>query len=127
MAPRVLFLGLEYAGHKTRFRNLEAHTRDDARIRPTYRRVTGWRGGGAIERFHLLRYGLAAVLVFVGLKMAWLDGWFGGKFPIAISLAVIAVLLALSVGLSLLFPSRRRKSEVTSGFERAGSRSSRTA
>jgi TerC family integral membrane protein len=74
--------------------------------------------GGAIERFHLLRYGLAAVLVFVGLKMAWLDGWFGGKFPIAVSLVIIATLLAASVGLSLLFPSRRKKSDVT--FERAG-------
>src|SRR5262245_61175937 len=77
--------------------------------------------GGAIDRFHLLRYGLAAVLVFVGLKMVWLDGWFEGKFPIVISLAVIAALLALSVGLSLIFPSRRRKSDVASGFERAGS------
>jgi tellurite resistance protein TerC len=77
--------------------------------------------GGAIERFHLLRYGLAAVLVFVGLKMAWLDGWFGGKFPITVSLAVIGTLLAMSVGLSLLFPGRRRKSDVTSDFERAGS------
>ena len=81
--------------------------------------------GGAIERFHLLRYGLAAVLVFVGLKMVWLDGWFGGKFPITVSLAVIAALLAMSVGLSLLFPSQRKKPDVASGLERAGSRSSR--
>src|SRR5262245_24954193 len=29
--------------------------------------------GGAVDRFHLLRYGLAVVLVFVGLKMTWLD------------------------------------------------------
>jgi tellurite resistance protein TerC len=28
---------------------------------------------GAIGRFHLLRYGLAAVLIFVGLKMSWLN------------------------------------------------------
>src|SRR5262249_21358159 len=53
--------------------------------------------GGSIERFHLLRYGLAAVLVFVGVKMAWLDNWFGGKFPIGVS---------LSVFLSLVFPRR---------------------
>jgi glycosyltransferase involved in cell wall biosynthesis len=39
-----------YAGHATRFLNLEAHTRDDRRIRPTYRRVTGWVDGGALER-----------------------------------------------------------------------------
>jgi tellurite resistance protein TerC len=60
--------------------------------------------GGAIERFHLLRYGLAVVLVFVGLKMAWLDGAFGGKFPIVWSLAIIVVALAASVVASLVFP-----------------------
>lgn len=48
--PRVLFLGSMYAGHATRFLNMEAHTRDDPRIRPTYRRVTGWVDGGALER-----------------------------------------------------------------------------
>ena len=62
--------------------------------------------GGSIERFHLLRYGLAAVLVFVGVKMAWLDDGFGGKFPIGVSLTVIASRLALSVVLSLVFPRR---------------------
>ena len=58
--------------------------------------------GGAIDRFHLLRYGLAVVLVFVGVKMVYLDAWFGGKFPIAVSLAIIGAILALSVILSLL-------------------------
>jgi len=57
--------------------------------------------GGAIEKFHLLRYGLAVVLVFVGLKMVWLDAWFGGKFPIGLSLAIIVSVLATSVILSL--------------------------
>lgn len=61
--------------------------------------------GGAVERFHLLRYGLAAVLVFVGVKMVWLDDWFGGKLPIGVSLAVIASTLLLSVVLSLIYPS----------------------
>jgi tellurite resistance protein TerC len=42
---------------------------------------------GAVERFHLLHYGLAAILVFVGLKMVWLNNAFGGKFPIEWSLA----------------------------------------
>jgi tellurite resistance protein TerC len=60
--------------------------------------------GGAVERFHLLRYGLAVVLLFVGLKMVWLDAWFGGKFPIALSLAIIAGVLAASVVASLLVP-----------------------
>ena len=60
--------------------------------------------GGAAERFHLLRYGLAVVLVFVGLKMVWLDGWYGGKFPIVPSLLIIAGVLAASMLLSLFFP-----------------------
>jgi len=58
--------------------------------------------GGAVTRFHLLRYGLAVVLVFVGLKMVWLDAWFGGKFPIGWSLGIIASVLAASVILSWL-------------------------
>jgi tellurite resistance protein TerC len=62
--------------------------------------------GGAVERFHLLRYGLALVLVFVGLKMVWLDAWYGGKFPIGISLAVIGSLLGAAIALSLAWPRR---------------------
>ncbi|MBI2765296.1 MAG: glycosyltransferase family 4 protein [Chloroflexi bacterium] len=48
--PRVLFLGTTYAGWKTRQQNIEAHTRHDPRIRPTFHHVTGWREGGLIER-----------------------------------------------------------------------------
>jgi tellurite resistance protein TerC len=57
---------------------------------------------GAIERFHLLHYALAAILVFVGLKMVWLNQAFGGKFPIEWSLGVIAALLAAAIAASLL-------------------------
>jgi predicted tellurium resistance membrane protein TerC len=60
--------------------------------------------GGAVDKFHLLRYGLATVLVFVGLKMVWLDGVYDGQFPIGVSLAVIASVIAASIGGSLLFP-----------------------
>jgi tellurite resistance protein TerC len=67
--------------------------------------------GGAVEKFHLLRYGLAVVLVFVGLKMVWLDAWFGGKFPIGISLGIIASVLLSSVVLSLVFPRRPQPEE----------------
>jgi tellurite resistance protein TerC len=62
--------------------------------------------GGAVERFHLLRYGLAVVLAFVGLKMLWLDAAFGGKVPIGLSLAVIGGALATAVVASLLVPRR---------------------
>jgi tellurite resistance protein TerC len=63
--------------------------------------------GGAVTRFHLLRYGLALVLVFVGLKMAWLNDLWHGKFPIGWSLAVIGALIGASLVLSLVVPPRR--------------------
>ena len=61
---------------------------------------------GAIERFHLLGYGLACVLIFVGLKMVWLNAAFDGHFPIVWSLAIITLLLGGSVAASLLRPRR---------------------
>jgi tellurite resistance protein TerC len=62
---------------------------------------------GAIERFYLLKYGLAFILIFVGLKMVWLNDHFGGKFPISWSLAIIGVLLAGSIVASLAWPLER--------------------
>ncbi|HEU4509674.1 MAG TPA: TerC family protein [Pyrinomonadaceae bacterium] len=59
---------------------------------------------GAIGKFHMLKYGLAVVLVFVGLKMVWLNDLFGGKFPITLSLGIITAVIAASVVFSLLFP-----------------------
>jgi tellurite resistance protein TerC len=68
---------------------------------------------GAVHSFHLLKYGLALVLIFVGLKMAWLNELFGGKFPIGISLTIIGSVLALSILLSLLIP---KKSDLREGL-----------
>ncbi len=62
---------------------------------------------GAIDKFHLLKYGLAVVLIFVGLKMVWLNQLYGGKFPIGLSLVIIGVVIAVSVLLSLVFPKPR--------------------
>ena len=59
---------------------------------------------GAIDKFHMLKYGLALVLMFVGLKMVWLNDLFGGKFPISLSLGIIAGVIAVSVVASLMFP-----------------------
>jgi tellurite resistance protein TerC len=56
----------------------------------------------AVQRFHLLKYALALILIFVGLKMVWLNEAFGGKFPIEWSLAVIATLLAGAVVASMV-------------------------
>lgn len=62
---------------------------------------------GALVRFHLLRYGLALLLIFVGLKMSWLNAAWQGHFPSTISLGVIVGVLAASIGLSLVFPASR--------------------
>jgi tellurite resistance protein TerC len=65
---------------------------------------------GAIDKFHMLKYGLAVVLIFVGLKMVWLNDLFGGKFPVTLSLGIISAIIATSVVLSLLFPKVRVES-----------------
>jgi tellurite resistance protein TerC len=62
---------------------------------------------GAIDKFHLLKYGLAIILIFVGLKMVWLNGWYGGKFPISLSLGIISVVLAASIVMSLIWPKEQ--------------------
>jgi hypothetical protein len=49
-------------------------------------------------------------LVFVGLKMVWLNEAFGGKFPIAWSLGIIGGVIAVSVGWSLLLTRGGSKS-----------------
>ena len=54
-----------------------------------------------IGRFRYLNVGLAAVLVFVGLKMTLADLY---HVPVYVSLAVIVV-LAAAVGASLLRPA----------------------
>ena len=59
---------------------------------------------GAIDKFHMLKYGLGIVLVFVGLKMVWLNRLYDGHFPIGLSLGIIVGVIAVSVVLSLLFP-----------------------
>jgi tellurite resistance protein TerC len=50
------------------------------------------------ERFHLLSYGLAVVLVFIGTKMMLIDVF---KIPVAISLGVVAAILGVTMWLSM--------------------------
>jgi tellurite resistance protein TerC len=64
---------------------------------------------GVVDKFHFLKFGLGLVLVFVGLKMAWLNDAFGGKFPIAWSLGIITLLVGGSIALSLLIPPKAKK------------------
>jgi len=56
---------------------------------------------GVIGKFHYLKTGLSAILVFVGMKMLLSETY---KIPTALSLSVIGVTLLASVGFSLLFP-----------------------
>ena len=55
-----------------------------------------------IDRFHYLKYALAAVLVFIGSKIFVSDFLLGGdKFPPALSLAVTFALIGAGIGWSL--------------------------
>ena len=65
---------------------------------------------GVMHKFRFLKYGLGVVLVFVGLKMVWLNAAFGGKFPISWSLGIIGVVLGATVALSWLLPARPNQS-----------------
>ncbi|MDP2102846.1 MAG: TerC family protein [Methylotenera sp.] len=53
---------------------------------------------GMADRFHLLKFGLAVVLIFVGIKMLIVE-WF--KIPVAVSLGVVIAVLGISILLSL--------------------------
>ena len=59
---------------------------------------------GAADRFHLLSYGLAAVLIFIGTKMLIVELW---KVPVLASLGVVAMLIGGSMLLSLWVPPRK--------------------
>lgn len=74
---------------------------------------------GVVDRFIYLKYGLAAVLVFVGLKMAWLNTAFGGKFPITWSLGVIALLIGGSIAASLIATAGKSRSHAQDDSSKA--------
>jgi tellurite resistance protein TerC len=57
-----------------------------------------------ISYFRYLKYGLAAILFFVGVKMC-ISGYY--KMPIGISLSVLVGLLAVSILLSVLIPQKK--------------------
>ena len=55
------------------------------------------------ERFHLLSYGLAIILVFIGAKMLLIDIY---KIPVVFSLGFTAVTLVVTMILSLKIPAK---------------------
>jgi len=55
------------------------------------------------ERFHLLKYGLAVILMFIGAKMLLLDIY---KIPVGIALGIVGLILLVSVAASLVISRR---------------------
>ena len=72
----------------------------------------------AMKSFVFLKYGLGVILIFVGLKMVWLNELFGGKFPIGWSLGIIATILALSILVSIGYCANARRSRHSAGERR---------
>ena len=60
------------------------------------------------DRFSLLKYGLALVLIFIGAKMMLIDLY---KIPVLVSLGVVAAIIATSVVLSLRRDAGKRARE----------------
>jgi tellurite resistance protein TerC len=60
---------------------------------------------GMMDLFHLLHYGLATILVFIGVKML---GSHYFTIPIGIALGVVVGVLVVSIGASVLFPPKRQ-------------------
>jgi tellurite resistance protein TerC len=69
---------------------------------------------GAVEYFRYLKYGLALVLVFIGVKML-IDPhddppkWFQKDIPILLSLTIVAAIILISILLSLFAAWREKK------------------
>ncbi|HNZ10169.1 MAG: Inner membrane protein alx [Deltaproteobacteria bacterium ADurb.Bin151] len=61
---------------------------------------------GLMKLFHLLHYGLAAILTFVGIKML-IEDFF--HVPVTISLLVIASILVMSIVSSLIWPDPKNE------------------
>lgn len=64
---------------------------------------------GITKYFHYLKYGLSAILVFVGVKMV-IVGFY--KIPIVYSLFTIVGILAVSILLSVIFPKKEETPEL---------------
>jgi len=56
-----------------------------------------------MHRFRFFKYGLGLILVFVDLKILWLNEAFGGKFPVTWSLGIVGGILAVTVTASLVW------------------------
>jgi tellurite resistance protein TerC len=71
-------------------------------------RATYFALAGIMRLFRYIHFGIAAILVFVGVKMVITDIY---KIPVGIALGVIAVILALSIVVSLIQTARTKGKE----------------
>ena len=71
-----------------------------------------------VDKFYLLKYGLAVILSFIGVKMLG-ERWF--HIDILISLGIVLGVLALSIVASLIWPERERAPEPVRLEGRTGS------
>ena len=71
-----------------------------------------------VDRFYLLKYGIAAILAFVGVKMLG-EHWF--EVDILLSLAIILGTLAVSIAASLIWPRKDRQSSRAAARQKTGS------
>lgn len=60
-----------------------------------------------VSLFHLLGYGLAILLIFIGFKLIFEDAFHTAGITPLISLIIIVSILAVSISLSLLFPKKK--------------------
>jgi tellurite resistance protein TerC len=67
---------------------------------------------GIVHKFVYLKYGLAVILTFVGVKMVIVDFY---HFSIMTSLGVIIITLAVSIVASLYFPPKKVQKHGTTG------------
>jgi tellurite resistance protein TerC len=65
-----------------------------------------------VTKFHLLKYGLAVILTFVGVKMI-IESWV--HIPILLSLGVVLGVLLISIVASLIWPKAYQASEGKTG------------
>jgi tellurite resistance protein TerC len=64
------------------------------------------------DRFRFLKYGISILLIFVGIKLLLKDYISGWGYKSIYSLYIIALIILLSIGFSLLFPARKEESKV---------------
>ncbi len=65
---------------------------------------------GVAERFSMLKYGLAIVLVFIGIKMLIVDIW---HIPVSVSLSVVGTILGLTLLINALVNRKNDRKQLT--------------